>query len=68
MQLSRTATRQYRLRVLIAGQLVQTPVNGSNRSTDDKQLAPSYPPQTYSNPSNAQVPRLRVETFDIASN
>ena len=37
--------RQYRLRVDIAGQDVHTPVNGSYRSTELKQEAPSYPPQ-----------------------
>ena len=37
--------RQYRLRVDIAGHDVHTPVKGSNRSTELKHEAPSYPPQ-----------------------
>ena len=37
--------RQYLRRVDIAGHEVHTPVSGSNRSTELKHEAPSYPPQ-----------------------
>ena len=41
----------------MAGQEVHTPVRGSNLSTEERQEAPSYPPQENMSPSRAATPR-----------